>query len=133
MDARPGTPGVRDLPDGHRLIVYAVRGEITTLPGGMNDLMAKHEAIPEFVTQEKLADGSPKLGMDVMTMPFPADERYDFGDLEVGDKAMLYFEVEYDADGRLMRHRLVAHEELPADTEMNYTPLPESAGDPDAG
>ena len=128
--AVPGEPGVRELPEGHRLVIYAVRGEITGLPVGMNDLMAKHEAIPEFITQEMLEDGTPKLGMNVMTMPFPAEETYDMSGLEVGDIAMLYFEVEYDAEGRFVRgHRLIRHEELPADTALDFTPLPPAAGD----
>jgi hypothetical protein len=124
-DAKPGEPGVRELQDGHRLIVYAVRAEILSLPDGMNDLQAKHEAIPEFVTQKTNDDGSPVLGMNVMAMPFPADEGYDLSDLAVGDKAMLYFEVEYDAEGMFARqHRLVRHEKLPADTALNFAPLP---------
>ncbi len=123
-EAMPTSPVKASREDGGRNVVYAVRGRVTSLPEGMNDFSVRHEAIPEFISGRTAADGTPELGMNVMDMPFTAAERYDFGDVAVGDVVMIRFEVRYGADGSLEGYELVGHEVLPAETELDFTPLP---------
>jgi len=120
--ADPAEPEVRE-------VEYTVRGVVERMPGGMNELLVRHEAIPEFDTGRVDDGGTPVLGMNVMSMEFPASEGYDYGDLAVGDKVALTFAVRHDAaDNSLVGWELVSHEVLPAETELNFTPLDELRG-----
>lgn len=128
-DAQPGEPVRNEQPDGAKSIVYAVRGEVRAMPTGMIDWSVRHEAIPEFVTGQSNEDGTPKLGMNTMTMDFPTPDGYDLSGVDVGSKVMIWFEVQHAADGSLLGYEVVQHEMLPADTEMNFAPLPGMGGD----
>lgn len=106
---------------------YTVRGQVAQIPAANNpqaEFRVRHEAIPEF----KRADGT--LGMNTMTMPFPLGEGVSIDGLEVGDIVKLTFEVEYDPGfTKLRRYYTVKIEELPADTQLDFSPLPASSQD----
>ncbi len=110
---------------GPRIVEYTVRGEVESIPQNPSqDLMVKHEAIPEFDTGQTLPNGEPKLGMNVMSMPFPAPDDYDLSDLAVGDKVALTFAVQHDREtNQLLGYELVNHAKLPEDTQLDFTPL----------
>ena len=127
--AGPAEPEVRE-------VEYTVRGVVERMPGAMNELLVRHEAIPEFDTGRVDDEGTPVLGMNVMSMEFPAGEGYDYRDLSVGDKVALTFAVRHDAeDNSLVGWELVSHEVLPDETELNFTPLDElrDGGDESGG
>lgn len=111
-EAEEETPAVEE-----RVVAYTVRGEVVTLPDAMNDLMVKHEAIPEF------RDGEGTLGMNVMTMPFPLADGVASDGLDVGDKVSITFEVRHNMDWSLKGYEATEWEELPADTQLNFTPI----------
>ncbi|MEO1128382.1 MAG: hypothetical protein AAFX05_01595 [Planctomycetota bacterium] len=115
---------------------YVVRGEVVALPDDMlSDFKVRHEAIPEY----RRPDG--KLGMDVMSMPFwppvgmpESDieperiEGFSLEGIEIGDKVAVTFEVRM-TDSDILDYTLVGYyatrvEKLPADTELDFTPLP---------
>ncbi len=101
--------------------VYTVRGEIAALPAQgdpMSVLRVRHEAMPHFRGQ----DGS--LGMDTMTMPFAPAPGLDLEPFGVGDKVMLTFEVDSDAEtGMFVGFRASKLEPLDPATELDWTPL----------
>ncbi len=96
---------------------YTVRGQVVSLPTANDDLMVHHEAIPEY----RSAAG---MGMDVMTMPFPLGEGISLDGIEPGDIVNLTFSVDYNENWSPTAYRLTMIEELPADTELDFTPLP---------
>ena len=96
---------------------YTVRGQVVSLPTANDDLMVHHEAIPEY----RSAAG---VGMDVMTMPFPLGEGVSLEGVEPGDKVSITFSVDYKVGWSPIGYRVIAIEELPADTELDFTPLP---------
>jgi hypothetical protein len=69
---------------------YTVRGEVRALPGAghaRNEIVVKHEAIPEY------RDETGKVvGMDAMTMPFYLAPGVSADGLKVGDKVELSLE-----------------------------------------
>ncbi|MDX2115667.1 MAG: copper-binding protein [Planctomycetota bacterium] len=101
--------------------VYVVRAVVVSLPDAANpasEFQARHEAIPNFVGQ----DG--ELGMDTMVMPFPLADGLDLSAFQTGDKVELTFEVDFDAAAqRLLGYRATAVKPLPAETELDFTPL----------
>lgn len=114
---------------------YQTRGVVVQLPSETNDLQIRHEAVPEF------RGPGGELGMNVMTMPFwppqgvePDPERvadFSLEGVEPGDKVLVTWEVVYDTDAmRPLGFYATAIEELPADTELDFTPLPADAPAP---
>lgn len=102
-------------------VEYTVRGSVVSLPTADDDLMVRHEAIPEFRSGEN-------MGMDVMVMPFPLGEGVSLDGVAPGDKLSIRFSVDYEEGWSPIGYRVVAYEKLPADTELDFTPLP-SDGD----
>lgn len=100
---------------------YSVRGVIAQLPDPANpaaELQIRHEAIPHFRGQ------SGELGMDTMTMPFPLAKGLALDGLKIGDKVTVSFEVDFDAAAdKLLAYRATALEPLPAETELDFSPL----------
>jgi hypothetical protein len=129
--AEPGDRVERTHDDGGTSVIYAVRGVVQGMPSPANDWSVRHEAIPEFIQGATGPDGTPQLGMNTMTMPFPTPEGYDLSDVDVGDKVMIRFEVDYAADGSLMQYEVISHELLPPETELNFAPLPGMGGGDD--
>lgn len=101
---------------------YTVRGEVVAMPTADEAMQIRHEAIPDF-------KGPDKMGMDVMVMPFPFAEGVSIEGIEVGDKVMLTFSVDYEDGWSPLEHRVIRYKELPADTELDFTPLPKEPGD----
>jgi len=101
-----------------KVVEYTVRGEVVALPTADEAMMVRHEAIPEF----KEPGG---MGMDVMVMPFPFAEGLDAEGIAPGDKLMLTFSVDYEEGWSPVDYRVIRYEELPADTELDFTPLPQ--------
>lgn len=95
---------------------YTVRGEVVALPTEDEDMQIHHEAIPEF----REPDG---IGMDVMVMPFPFGEGVSTEGIEVGDKLLLTFSVDYEEGWSPLDYRVIRYEKLPQDTELDFTPL----------
>jgi len=95
---------------------YTVRGEVTATPGqnGLTEdqIRIHHEAVPGFVGY----DGE-VVGMASMTMPFPAADSIDLGELAVGDKIEFTFEVNWDASPG---YRITRIKKLPPDTELDF-------------
>ena len=112
-----------------RVVSYTVRGQVASLPDNMNDLMVKHEAIPEF----RSPNGT--LGMNVMTMGFPLAEGVSSEGMSVGDKVATTVEVRHQRDWTLIGYETVSWEALPAETELNFTPIETGVRryDPDTG
>lgn len=96
---------------------YTVRGEVVALPAGDDDLMVRHEAIPEFRS-------GATMGMDVMVMPFPLGEGVSLDGVTPGDKLSVTFSVDYEEGWSPIGYRVVGYEELPMETELDLTPLP---------
>lgn len=103
--------------------LYEVRGVVMQLPSSeapLAEFQVRHEAMPNFRGQ----DGA--LGMDTMTMPFPPAKDLKLDGLAVGDKIMLSFEVNYDvATGNMIDYQATGFTKLPAETELDFTPLAE--------
>lgn len=95
---------------------YTVRGEVTATPGEgdltENQVRIHHEAIPGFVGY----DGE-VVGMASMTMPFPAADTVELGELAVGDKIEFTFEVNWDDSPG---YRITAIRKLPPETELDF-------------
>lgn len=109
---------------------YTARGEVTAVPNGTggagSHLRIHHEAIPDFVGY----DGE-VVGMASMTMPFPAADGVEIGDLEVGDKIEFTFEMNWDGSPA---YQIVELRRLPPDTELDFgqdDQTPEDPGAPD--
>lgn len=102
-------------------VEYTVRGQVASLPAGDDPLQVRHEAIPEFRNGEK-------MGMNVMTMPFPLGEGVSLEGVQPGDKLSITFSVDYQEGWSPINYRVVSYEKLPAETELDFTPLP-SDGD----
>lgn len=100
-----------------KTVEYTVRGEVAALPSGDEDLQVRHEAIPEFRS-------GAKMGMNVMTMPFPLAEGVSLDGVEPGDKLSITFSVDYEEGWSPIGYRVVSYEQLPADTALDFTPLP---------
>lgn len=96
--------------------VYTARGEVKSVPDGSggagNHLRIHHEALPDFVGY----DGE-VVGMASMTMPFPAADDVEIGDLEVGDKIEFTFEMDWDGSPA---YQIVEIRRLPPDTELDF-------------
>lgn len=108
--------------DQGEVVRYTVRGQIAQLPEASDpkaEFRVRHEAIPEY----KRTDGT--LGMNTMTMPFPLGDGVSLDGMQVGDIVELTFEVEYDPGFiKLRRYYTIKIEELPAETELDFSPLP---------
>lgn len=92
---------------------YDVRGIVRQLPGpGGQELMIRHEAIPDFVNSSGEA-----VGMDAMTMGFPVADEVDLSAFAPGDSVGFVFEVRWDGSPPL---RLTSMEELPPGTELEF-------------
>lgn len=104
------------------VVRYTTRGQVAEVPAAGDPRKAfrvRHEAIPEY----RRVDGT--LGMNTMTMEFPLAEGVSLEGLEVGDVVRLTFEVEYDPGfAKLRGYKAVEVAELPADTELDFSPLP---------
>lgn len=104
---------------------YTVRGEIMQMPSAQSPLTefsVRHEAMPHFRGQ------GGEMGMDTMTMPFPLKEGVSLDGFAVGDKVELAFEVDFDAaTDALLGYRATGLTKLPADTVLDFTPLPKPA------
>lgn len=96
---------------------YTVRGQVVSLPTADDDLMVHHEAIPEY----RKPGGT---GMKTMTMPFPLGEEISLEGIEPGDKVSITFTVDYEEGWSPIAYRVTAIEELPADTELDFTSQP---------
>lgn len=100
---------------------YVIRGVVAALPSADrpgSELQVRHEAMPHFVGQ------GGQLGMDTMTMPFPLDPRVSLAGIAVGDKVEVSFEVDVDPSTQnLMGYRATAIARLPAETELDFSPL----------
>lgn len=105
---------------------YTVRGEVDSLPSASEDyLRVRHEPLPEY----RAPDG--KLGMPAMTMAFPTGDGVSLEGLEPGDKVSITFRVIYKDNHHPLRYFATRIEELPADTELDFSALPEAgAGNP---
>lgn len=105
-----------------RVAEYTVRGLVVALPQGDDDMMVRHEAIPDF-------RGPGEMGMDVMDMQFPFAEDVSIEGIEVGDKLRLTFSVDYEEGWSPVEYRVIRYVKLPEDTELNFTRLPEDEDD----
>lgn len=115
----PRTPPAPVAPDG----TYQVRGEVTRLPAaGGREVYLRHEAIPEFRDEKGAA-----VGMDSMTMPFPAAAGVALDGLAVGDRVTFTFEVRWQASPALA---LTRWERLPAGTRLSFDPPADPAPAP---
>lgn len=103
--------------DVWRTAEYTVRGEVVSLPTANDDLMVRHEAIPEYRSTRG-------MGMDVMVMPFPLGAGISLDGVEPGDKLSITFSVDYEEGWSPISYRVIGFEELPSDTELDFTPLP---------
>lgn len=107
--------------------VYVVRGRVAQVPDPQNpasEFQVHHEAIPHF------RGSGGRLGMNVMTMPFPLAEGLSLAEVKVGDVIELTFEVDFDVENdRPVGYRATDVKPLPTDTELDFTPLPRN---PDA-
>lgn len=105
----PAPPGPPDA-------TYAVRGEITRLPGeGSREIWIHHEAIPDFVN-----DKGVEVGMDSMTMPFPLAPGVSLEGYAAGDRIAFEFEVRWQGEGRPMA--ITRLERLPDGTRLGFDP-----------
>ncbi|MEM8739265.1 MAG: copper-binding protein [Planctomycetota bacterium] len=96
--------------------VYETRGQITQLPvagDATTSLMVRHEEIPDFLH----ANGQDR-GMSAMTMPFPPAPTLDLEGFAVGDKVLVTFAVNWDADNVWQATGL---EKLPHDTPLVFS------------
>ncbi len=94
---------------------YEVRGEIVRLPEGgatSAEIWIRHEAIPDFATEE-----GKKIGMDSMTMPFALSPGLSLDGIAVGDKVAFTLEIRW-AD-RAAPARISRLIELPAETVLS--------------
>ena len=92
---------------------YDVRGIVRQLPGpGGQELMIRHEAIPDFVNSSGEA-----VGMDAMTMGFPVADEVDLSAFAPGDSVRFVFEVRWGGSPPL---RLTSMEELPPGTALEF-------------
>jgi hypothetical protein len=115
-------PQAPAAPDG----TYLVRGEIARLPAaGSREVGIRHEAIPDFRDEK----GS-TVGMDSMTMPFPAAAGVELGGLAVGDRGTFTFEVRWRGTPPLV---LTRWEPLPAGTRLSFDPPDAAAPGADQG
>ena len=115
-DAGPGQGGASeaaaDASAGVK--VYTVRGQVTQLPipdRPGSELMVRHEPIPEFEN----AQGE-VVGMNAMIMPFPLADGVALGQLEVGDKVELTFEMRFKPQ---TFYQVTAISPLPAETALD--------------
>ena len=95
--------------------VYQVRGEVVELPSAdsaASSLRVRHERIPDFTDRQ-----GQEVGMDVMTMPFPPAAGLDLGDVAVGDKVLLTFEVIWTGPNTGWKATQI--EPLPPGTELD--------------
>lgn len=116
-ESTPPQSSDQAAPEGMRIVSYTVRGEVRSLPDESNDLMVRHEAIPEF------RQGNGTLGMNVMVMPFPFADGINADGMSIGDIVAITFEVTHREDWSLVGYQTVGWELLPADTELNFTPI----------
>lgn len=93
---------------------YDTRGKIVALPGaGLGEtLRIRHEAIPDFTT-----DQGEITGMASMTMPFPVAPGVEMDALAEGDVVAFTFEVRWDGSPPYQITRL---EGLPPTTELDF-------------
>jgi hypothetical protein len=98
---------------------YETRGKIVELPataaearGPSGALRIRHEAVPEFTT-----DQGEITGMTSMTMPFPLAPGLDVEGLAEGDVIAFSFEVRWDGSPP---YQIVRLEKLPAETELDF-------------
>jgi hypothetical protein len=118
----PKAPQAPTAPDG----TYQVRGEIARLPAaGSREVGIRHEAIPDFRDEKGTT-----VGMDSMTMPFPAVAGVELGGLAVGDRGTFTFEVRWRGTPPLV---LTRWEPLPAGTRLSFDPPDADAPDADQG
>jgi len=111
----PATAPVKPAPAGtaaaavHR---YTVRGEIVQLPRKPGDeLMVRHEAIPDFKDRAGAA-----VGMDAMVMGFGPGPGLSLSGLAPGDKVALSFAIAWEQPA-LTAERI---EKLPPATELRF-------------
>ncbi|MEM7353674.1 MAG: copper-binding protein [Acidobacteriota bacterium] len=94
---------------------YRVRAQVRQLPvetRAVQELVVRHEAIPEFKDME-----GEVVGMESMTMPFPVDDPELLTGIEPGDRIELDFEVRWD-DGNPLT--LTAVSKLPPETRLSF-------------
>ncbi len=115
----PQTPPAPLAADG----TYRVRGEIARLPAaGGREVYIRHEAIPEFRDEQGAT-----VGMDSMTMPFPAAAGVALDGLAVGARGTFTFEVRWRAAPPLA---LTVWEPLPPGTRLAFDPPSEVVPEP---
>jgi Cu/Ag efflux protein CusF len=104
---------------------YTVRGQVASVPVAgdpRTEFQVRHEAIPEF------KGPGDEVGMDTMTMPFPLRDGVSLEGIAVGDKVEVTFEVIYDLVKKSpVDWDAVSVKELPAETALDFSPLPERA------
>jgi len=101
---------------------YTVEGEIQRLPEEgreLREVWIRHEEIPDFVDLH-----GEVVGMEPMSMPFPAAEDLSLEGLEVGDRVEFEFEVDWQGDPPLRLTRIEklsnpAPEEPPPDQDIS--------------
>ncbi len=102
--------------------LYVVRGEVRRVPIAGEpaaEFVVHHEAIPHYRASEG------RLGMNVMSMPFPLAPGLSLEGVSIGDKVEVTFEVEFDTEkDQPVAYRATKVELLPSETELNFTPLP---------
>lgn len=101
---------------------YETRGKIVELPasgtpegvgpGPSGALRIRHEAIPEFTT-----DQGEVTGMASMTMPFPVAPEVEMAGLAEGDVVAFTFVVRWDGSPP---YQITHLEKLPPDTELEF-------------
>ncbi|MFG0283534.1 MAG: copper-binding protein [Phycisphaerales bacterium JB039] len=97
--------------------IYTVRGQIVQLPDPENPakaLQIQHENIPDFINRF-----GEKSGMKPMAMPFTPAPGLDLSSLAIGAKVEFTFDVDWDGSPLF---QVTAIEELPAETELDFTP-----------
>lgn len=102
---------------------YTVRAQVASVPVAgdpRTEFSARHESIPEF------KGPGDEVGMSAMTMPFPLKDGVTLDGIAVGDKVEITFEVIYDLQKKTpVDWEAVSVKELPAETVLDFSPLPE--------
>jgi hypothetical protein len=109
-EPRPA-PGAGDA-DG----TYTARGEIVRVDAPSRDVWIHHEAIPTFRDAKGVT-----VGMESMTMPFPAGADLPLTDLAPGARGEFTFSVRWTGERPL---RLERWTPLPAGTTLAFDPPP---------
>lgn len=116
-----GEEPASDAPEVHE---YTTRGVVVSLPrweDAGSQLQIRHEAIPEFRDA-----GGEVVGMESMTMPFPAEEAL-LVNIAAGDKVEFDFEVSWTGSPPLRVTRIA---KLPPETRLGFESRDQDSQEP---